>query len=283
MTGAGSAQRSGRLSRRPPPFPRRALSLAAAILLAGAVGPAPAQTARPRIAVAATVLVEPGKHVRLPLQVGPPGALPAGCFIRLRGLPATAALSEGYAIAPGAWTIPLVALPTLTVVFPTEATGRTELSITLVSPDGSALAESKVALVVTAAAPAPHAEPPEEKATLLRRSGRGSPPGASPPRPAVPSIGAEARERALRLVKKGDAQLAQGGIAQARLLYERAADAGLALGALAMAATYDPAELQRLGVLGLRPDQELARRWYERALQLGAPEAEQRLQRLGEK
>jgi TPR repeat protein len=92
---------------------------------------------------------------------------------------------------------------------------------------------------------------------------------------------AEERERALRLVKKGHEQLAQGGIAQARLLYERAADAGLALGAMAMAATYDPAELDRLGLLGLKPDREAARRWYERARQLGGADAEQQLRRLG--
>ena len=76
--------------------------------------------------------------------------------------------------------------------------------------------------------------------------------------------------------------MADGGIAQARLLYERAAEAGLAQGAMAMAATYDPAELQRLGVRGLKPDQDQARRWYERARQLGAADAEQRLRRLGE-
>ena len=91
----------------------------------------------------------------------------------------------------------------------------------------------------------------------------------------------EQRERALRLVKRGDEQLAEGGIAQARLLYESAAEAGLAQGALALAATYDAAELSRLGVRGLQPDRALAVRWYERARQMGAVEAEQRLRRLG--
>jgi TPR repeat protein len=85
----------------------------------------------------------------------------------------------------------------------------------------------------------------------------------------------------VRLVQKGHEQLAAGAIAHARLLYERAADAGLALGAMAMAATYDAAELDRLGLLGLMPDRETARRWYERAWQLGAADAEQRLRRLG--
>jgi TPR repeat protein len=85
----------------------------------------------------------------------------------------------------------------------------------------------------------------------------------------------------MRLVKKGDEQLAEGGVAQARLLYERAAEAGLAEGAMALAATYDAAELGRLGVRGMQPDATAAKRWYERAQQLGAVEAAQRLRRLG--
>ena len=51
------------------------------------------------------------------------------------------------------------------------------------------------------------------------------------------------RERALRLVKKGDEQLAKATYRAARLIYERAADAGLAQGAMALAATFDAAEL----------------------------------------
>ena len=89
------------------------------------------------------------------------------------------------------------------------------------------------------------------------------------------------RERALRLVKKGDEQLAEGNVAAARLFYERATDAGLAQGAMALAATFDGVELARLGVRGIQPDAKEARRWYERARQLGAGEAEGRLARLG--
>jgi TPR repeat protein len=49
---------------------------------------------------------------------------------------------------------------------------------------------------------------------------------------------------------------------------------------VAAGATYDPNELSRLGVLGLQPDVEAARKWYEKARQLGASEAEERLRRL---
>jgi len=49
---------------------------------------------------------------------------------------------------------------------------------------------------------------------------------------------------------------------------------------VALAETYDPDELSHLRVRGMQPDVAAARRWYERALQLGAPEADARLRRL---
>ncbi len=50
-----------------------------------------------------------------------------------------------------------------------------------------------------------------------------------------------------------------------------------------MAATYDPVELERLNVKvqGVAADRGEARKWYERARALGAPEADDRLARLG--
>jgi peptidyl-prolyl cis-trans isomerase SurA len=87
------------------------------------------------------------------------------------------------------------------------------------------------------------------------------------------------RERALRLVKRGDEQLAEGNVAAARLFYERAADAGLAQGAMALARTFDADELARLGRRDIHADPKQAQRWYERAQQLG--DAEERLRRTG--
>jgi hypothetical protein len=196
-----------------------------------------------------TLYAEPATQVPFRIRVGPRDALPRGSFVRVRGLPPMAALSDGHTIAPGAWAIPISALPSLKITLPQAAVGRSEISVALVSMDGSVLAQAGSTVIVAS--------------------------------PGGPLLTDEERERALRLVKKGHELLAQGGIAQARLLYERAADAGLALGAMAMAATYDPAELDRLGLLGLKPDRQTARRWYERALKLGATDAEQKLRRLG--
>lgn len=79
---------------------------------------------------------------------------------------------------------------------------------------------------------------------------------------------------------RGNQLLKEGNIAAARLFFERAVDEGLAEGALALGGTYDSRELQRLGAQGLRPDRDQARRWYEKARDLGSVEAADRLRSL---
>jgi TPR repeat protein len=75
--------------------------------------------------------------------------------------------------------------------------------------------------------------------------------------------------------------LSDGNIAAARLFFERASEEGMAEGALALGGTYDERELATMKALGLKPDPRLARRWYERARELGSRDAEARLSRLG--
>jgi len=108
---------------------------------------------------------------------------------------------------------------------------------------------------------------------------RQEPTAAAPP--IVPRSQSPDRERAMRLLVKGNEQLDEGNVSAARLFFERAADAGLAEGAMALAGTFDAAELGRRNVRGIKPDSKLARQWYERARQLGAGDAEERLRRLG--
>ena len=89
-----------------------------------------------------------------------------------------------------------------------------------------------------------------------------------------------ARGQAERFVTNGDRYLAQGNIVIARQYYLRAADLGVAIAAVKLAATHDPHEMAQLGVVGLAANPEEAKRWYQRAAQLGAVEAEARLRRL---
>jgi ABC-type amino acid transport substrate-binding protein len=99
----------------------------------------------------------------------------------------------------------------------------------------------------------------------------------------APVLDAESRERALRYLKRGTEELAEGRVAPARLLFERAAEMGLAQAAMALAATFDAAELKKPHLMNVLPNAAEARRWYERAGAMGAADAATRLQRLGAK
>jgi hypothetical protein len=245
-----------------------ALALAAGIAAdAGAghwVQRAEAQTQRAGITVAAVTNAEAASRTRLQIQIGPPDAMPKNSFVRIRGLPPAVALSEGHSIAPGAWAIPLAALPNLTIILPVGQQGPSEVAISLVSIEGTVLAEAKTTLVVTAA-------PPRADDAAA----------SSAPRVPVPRLTQEQRERALGLHAKGLEQLERGNVYAARKFFELAGEIGLAQSAVAAAGTYDPDELARLRVLGLQPDVQAARKWYERARELGAVEAAERLRRLG--
>jgi hypothetical protein len=67
------------------------------------------------------------------------------------------------------------------------------------------------------------------------------------------------------LMKQGEQLIAAGDVATARVVLQRAAEAGNAGAAMALGATYDPNVLAKLGVVGVKPDAEKARRWYEKA------------------
>jgi hypothetical protein len=88
------------------------------------------------------------------------------------------------------------------------------------------------------------------------------------------------RDELAFLVRRGESFISSGDIAAARLMLQRAAEAGDVHAALALASTYDPNTIQKLGIQGLAADEAMARLWYERAAQFGSPEAPRRLQQL---
>jgi TPR repeat protein len=82
------------------------------------------------------------------------------------------------------------------------------------------------------------------------------------------------------LMKQGQDFMRIGDVAAARVVFRRAATAGDAAAALAMGTTYDPLVLKRIGALGVAPDADLARTWYERARDFGSTEAPRRIDML---
>jgi hypothetical protein len=89
-------------------------------------------------------------------------------------------------------------------------------------------------------------------------------------------------EEIAMLVKRGEAFIADGDLASARLVLRRAAESGDAQAALLLGSTYDPATFKKLKVLGSAPDALQARAWYQRAADRGSAEAARRLEPLAQ-
>ncbi|OCK57548.1 hypothetical protein LMTR3_00035 [Bradyrhizobium sp. LMTR 3] len=113
---------------------------------------------------------------------------------------------------------------------------------------------------------------------------------AAPVAAAAPAVREPAREAAparridpeelAALLKRAKGLLEIGDITSARLLLERAADAQEAEAALMLAGTYDPQVLGSQDLRSVTPDPAAARLWYQKAAQLGSPDAKRRLGQL---
>ena len=87
------------------------------------------------------------------------------------------------------------------------------------------------------------------------------------------------REHQIALwVKRGEEFIAAGDFVSARLVFQRAAERGNAKAAFMLAETYDPAALDTIRAMGVAPDIAKAHLWYEKAKNLGSPEAVRKLE-----
>jgi len=136
-----------------------------------------------------------------------------------------------------------------------------------------------------AAAPAPPKAPPvtaraigKEALNKLATALRG--PSADPA--PIASL-AFPIDDARRLCAQGLVAFAKGDIAGARAYLKRAAEGGDARALMALGDTYDPTTLSRLGALGLKGDESVARSYYSRALAAGVGGARERIAALAAK
>lgn len=82
------------------------------------------------------------------------------------------------------------------------------------------------------------------------------------------------------LLARGTSYLEVGDLVSARSFFKLAAAQGSGAAAMLVGMTYDPNYLELANVVGLRPDAEQAAAWYLKAIEMGADEAEARLQAL---
>jgi TPR repeat protein len=102
---------------------------------------------------------------------------------------------------------------------------------------------------------------------------------AAPPIAPPPAQRKLDQEEIAVLFKRGKDLIANGDLAAARLVLQRAANANDEA-ALALGATYDPYVLRALKVYGFKADPVMARVWYEKARELGSAAAPRRLEML---
>jgi hypothetical protein len=152
-------------------------------------------------------------------------------------------------------------------------------SVPVVAPVPSAqLPDPLAAAAPPAAAPTTVAREPAPADPALLAAGPTPTVEAAPARsPARPAPVRRASADMADLADRVGELMAAGDAAGARALLASAAEAGNATAALMLAGTYDPNALRTLGIPAVRPDVRKARAWYEKAAQLGSPEASRRL------
>lgn len=273
---AAEMQRNGRTGAGPAGAPAGAFQWPPRDYAAPTAGPtvAPESTAAvaARLVGPETFEVAPGQTIRVPLQLVPREAVADTDHVSIRGLPSNVTLNRGSQSAPDAWTVPIGALPELELFAAAAAAlGRSDLVVTARSRSGRELASSRPALVVSTGS------------IVVTTPTATTPTAATTTGPATQPHAALDEATQAKHIAKAREFLGIGQVGAARLMLQRVADAGNAEAALILGDTYDPVRLFQLGARGLVGDTEKATFWYERADELGSPEAKARIIGLGRK
>jgi hypothetical protein len=220
----------------------------------------------------------------------------ASTFVLIRNIP------EGVAISPGVATgrirvVPLRDAASLRLLSKPELEANFQLQFTLIGPHNRALAQTTASVTLrpgpAVAAPAPAASdaPKTDEQTAAvepRPQPEPEPERFKPPADAPPAASKQPKEAEpispqveAVLLARGKSVLQQGGIAAARIIFEELASLSSAAGAFALAQTYDPASAPRTAGATPAPSLAEARKWYQRASELGNADAERRLAEIG--
>lgn len=255
----------------------------AIVFLLGGLTTAPSQDNSETLIIAPTLMtITSAKETGLPVRVITPHQ---NAFVLIEGLPKAIALSTGRLFDSGIWAVKVSELDELKIVAMVNTIENHNLLFTLKTLEGNVLAELKTVLRISPVlvSEAVEAELDREVQTAAvassephetrTRAGTVRADRLSAVAPEPPILSEEDMEIILLLMRKGSENMKQGKINIARLFYTRAADKGWADAAFSLARTYDEAELEEIGAIGVQPDPELAAKWYERAVELGSKTA----------
>ena len=193
-----------------------------------------------------------------PLEPAPPATAPAPPAPAAAAAPVSPAPP---AAAPAAPTPPVAAAAAAAAPTPPAPAAAAAAAPTPPAP-AAAAAAAPVSPAPPAAAPAPTAATPAPPAA--------APVATAPPQPAPMALSPTSEKR---LIERAETLLRDLDISGARLVLERALDAGSSRAAFLLAQTYDPKMLVQWRVRGAVPDTARARDLYGRALAAGIAEA----------
>ena len=200
--------------------------------------------------------VQAGERRPLGLRIEPMPDEMASLLVVVRNMPPWLTLSKGSTLGNDVWFMPAHLAGDLDVELGPAAEGTTEIKLQLATIDGRILTETGMTII----------------------AGRVLGPSTAPLMASPTDLG---ELGLMRLLARGELLIDTGEVEAARTLLRTAAEAGSVAAALKLAETYDPGEVQRLGMAVASADPSLAARWYERAEALGSQVASARLAALG--
>jgi len=207
-----------------------------------------------RLITAQSVAAEPGSPLVFPVSIEAPEANVRGYYLVVSGLKRGSKFSHGIELLYDTWQIPATALSGLQLTIPAGFARHMNLKLELRGPTGEAAKRSVLTI-----------ELPGEARKAV---GLDTPEALGDQMP---------NEEAQELIDRAEVFLDNGSIQGARLLLERAANHGAGYAAMLLATSYDPRYAKHFSASRAEPDPAQARRWYERALELGVSLAQERL------
>ena len=175
----------------------------------------------------------------------------------------------------------IASIPAATILAAAQANLDSGTRQANLDTDASKTAPAAVVAPPTSAAtaePTVPVEPAPPPAAVVAPQAAAEVTPPAPPSPPTHVAASLPRDEVVALMKRGRDLLAAGDIASARLILTRLADNGEAEASLLLAGTFDPVQLARLHVLGVRPDLEKAREWYAKAAEQRSPKPDRHLQ-----
>jgi hypothetical protein len=190
-----------------------------------------------------------------------------------------AALLEPTPVPAAATALPAAAVPPLITPAHAEQLPAPVRPEETVVPSATATADDAHPAAEPSTAPIMHTEPsatpvqPAETAVPSTAAAAAVSAAEAAARPQRPPPAGASPAAVAALLARGDALIAVGDVAAARLVYQRTAALDSARAATAAGRTYDPRFLRAIGAIGVVADADAAAAWYRKGAALGDADA----------